>query len=398
MTSNNLAERAYNAIHNGALTNSKRPSCFVKGIYPTHFRRAFDCYTWDHENNRYIDYICSLGANLLGHVNPKIKAAIVNQLDNGTIYSLGSIIEIEAAERLKEIFYFMGKVRFLKTGTEASVAALRMARSHTKRQKLLSDGYHGWADEFISLTPPATGCVQHHQIEKLISLDQINGDVAAVIIEPVITEYSEKRIEYLNKLRETCTKHGTLLIFDEIITGFRFRNLGVCLDTGVRPDILLLGKTIGGGLPLSAVLTAPGIGENQDWFVSSTFAGDVCALVAFKSFIDQLQSTHKISTLWLEGERFKTEFNDLSPLIQIEGYPTRGVFVGSDINKALFMQEACKAGILFGPSWFYAFPHIELREIVINSCRDILQRLKHGQIKLEGDMPVKAFAQKQRES
>lgn len=397
MRSNTWADRANIAIHNGALTNSKRPACFVNGIYPSHLVKANGCYVWDYEGNRYIDFICSLGANLLGHQNIKIKQAIINQLDKGLLYSLGSTAEVEAAEILRVMFYFMGKVRFLKTGSEASIASLRIARSHTKRSIVLSEGYHAWHDEFVSLTPPATGCVEHKFIEKLTSLNQINENVAAVIVEPVITDFSSSRMQFLIELRERCTKYGVMLIFDEIITGFRYRKNAVCLDTGIRPDILLLGKALGGGLPLSAVLTAPGIGEDQDWFVSSTFAGDLSALVAFRALGEQIATTHKNETLWAEGERFQSEFNALSDLVKLEGYPTRGVLSGSDLNKALFMQESCKAGILFGPSWFFAHPHIELREIVINSCRDILQRIKHGHVKLEGEMPVKPFAQKQRE-
>lgn len=286
------------------------------------------------------------------------------------------------------------------------MAAIKIARSHhgvrsnpgvRLRPLILSDAYHGWSDPFIGLTEPRCGVVQDQFVLPLKGNEDKIKIAAGVIIEPVITDNGPERMQYLQNLREECTKHGTLLIFDEIITGFRYIDWSVSLHTGIRPDILLLGKAMGGGLPLSAVLTAPGIGDDQDWFVSSTFAGDVSALVAFESFVDQLRTSHKIEKLWFEGERFKTEFNNLSDIVKIEGYSTRGVLVGSDLNKALFMQEACKAGILFGPSWFYNFPLIEFNDIVLNSCRDIFMRIKNNQVQLEGEMPVKAFAQRLRE-
>lgn len=390
-------DRAVYAILHGSLTNSKRPQCFVRGVFPTHIQKTSGVYAWDFEHNRYIDFICGLGSNLLGAQNPKIKAAVIDQLDRGTVFSLGSGIEVQAAEKLKEIFYQMGKVRFLKTGTEACIAAVKIARSHTNRSMILSEGYHGWSDEFVSLTPPAIGCVKSEMIQKFSSLDQINESVAAVIVEPVITDHSPARIQFLKDLRDKCTKTGTMLIFDEIITGFRFLDLSVTHSTGIKPDVLLLGKAMGGGFPLSAVITAPGIGEDQEWFVSSTFAGDTIALAAFMSLAEQLNSTHRISRLWGEGMRFCQEFNAISPLVQIQGYPTRGVLAGNDLHKALFMQEACKAGMLFGPSWFFAFPHIELRDVVINSCKDILFRIEKNMVSLEGEMPQKPFAQKARE-
>lgn len=390
-------DRAVYAILHGSLTNSKRPQCFVRGVFPTHIQKTSGVYAWDFEHNRYIDFICGLGSNLLGAQNPKIKAAVIDQLDRGTVFSLGSGIEVQAAEKLREIFYQMGKVRFLKTGTEACMASLRIARSHTGRSVVFSEGYHGWSNEFISLTSPGVGCVRDESIQKFSSLDQINESVAAVIVEPVITDHSPARIQFLKDLRDKCTKTGTMLIFDEIITGFRFQDMSVTHFSGVKPDILLLGKAMGGGFPLSAVMTAPGIGEDQEWFVSSTFAGDTIALVAFMALAEQLNSTHRISRIWGEGARFCQEFNAISPLVQIQGYPTRGVLAGNDLHKALFMQEACKAGMLFGASWFFAFPHIELRDVVINSCKDILFRIEKNMVSLEGEMPQKPFAQKQRE-
>lgn len=389
--------RSSDAIHGGALTNSKRPECFVKGVYPTHFVKGEYCYLYDTEGKKYIDFICALGTNLIGYNNPQINNAFFSQIYQGTIYSFPSTIEVVAAEKVKEILPFIGKVRFLKTGTEAASAALRIALAHTGRTKVLSHGYHGWSDAFVSLTPPAVGVPNQPQMHSLTSLNQIDEETACVIIEPIITDYSAQRVTYLQELKEKCKKNGALLIFDEIITGFRFPNYSFSTFSGIHPDIILLGKCIGGGLPLSVVATKPGIGESKDWFVSSTFAGDTVALAGMLKLIELLRNNFKIGALWDSGQYFLNQFNSYAPeVLKIDGYPTRGVFIGSDLDKALFFQEACKAGMLFGPSFFYGFCHQGLNDIVLSSCKDILIRIKNKQVSLEGEMPKTPYAQQVR--
>jgi len=389
--------RSNESIHHGALTNSKRPSCFIKEIYPSHVTKAEDCYLYDVDGKKYVDFICALGTSLLGYANIQLNDAIIRQIHKGTVYSLGSVLEVQAAEKMKELFPFTGKVRFLKTGTEAASASLRIAMAHTGRDKVLSHGYHGWSDSFVSLTEPGLGVPKQVHIEKFENLSQIDETVACVIIEPIITELSKERLLYLQDLKQKCKKTGTLLIFDEIITGFRFPKFSFSNYSGIHPDILLLGKAIGGGLPLSCVLTAKGIGEDKDWFVSSTFAGDTAALAGFMKLTELLTNEYKLDRLWDSGEYFQSRFNDLSDIVKIEGYPTRGVFVGDDLNKALFFQESCKAGILLGPSFFYNFSHMRISDVVLNSFKDILTRIKNNQVKLEGTMPLTPFAQKVRE-
>lgn len=391
--------RASDCIHGGALTNSKRPSCFVQGIFPTHVVRGDDCYLFDVNGKRYIDFICGLGSNLIGYANPQLNDAIIKQLQRGTVYSLSSTIEVEAAEKLKELFPFVGKIRFLKTGSDAAAASLRIAMAHTGRSKVLSHGYHGHDNEFVALTPPALGVAPQPHMQTLSSLDQIDESIACVIVEPIITELSPQRTMYLQELKEKCNSVGTLLIFDEIITGFRFPNFSYSCFSGVQPDIILLGKCIGGGLPLSVVATKPGIGDDKEWFVSSTFAGDTTALAGMMKLIDLLKNNFKLSQLWEAGQRFQDEFNAIAPeIIKIEGYPSRGIFIASQLNKGLFFQEACKAGILFGSSFFYNFGHIKLNEIVISSCTDIITRIKNKQVELEGVLPKAPFAQQVREA
>jgi glutamate-1-semialdehyde aminotransferase len=386
-----IYHRSLHVIAQGALTNSKRPESFVFGEYPTHLTRGDGCFLYDLKSNKYLDYICSLGVNLLGHNNSTIFQAITKAYHEGTVLSLSSVAEVDYGEKIKGLFN-VDRIRIFKTGSEACHAALRIARSYNGKGFVLSEGYHGWNEEFVSLTPPAVGCANNFKIIKFESMDQLAAyDVGTIIIEPIITDYSEGRIEFLKKLRDECTRKNIVLIFDETITGCRFPKLSVSKYLGIDPDILILGKAIGGGLPLSIVGGKKEIMESGDYFTSSTFSGDRLAMAASTAFLNIL-TRDGITKLWDSGENFIEQFNSLSSILKIEGYPTRGIFKGNDIIKALFFQEAIRAKILFGPSWFFSFPLREHTFSTISTCKDILTRIESGQVKLIGKIPKSPFS------
>jgi glutamate-1-semialdehyde aminotransferase len=262
-------------------------------------------------------------------------------------------------------------------------------------------------------------------------MDQIKDNVACVIIEPIITDYSQARLNWLQEVIRKAHVNGALVIFDEVITGFRWPKLSFSKESGIHPDIICLGKACASGLPLAIVGLADHVGEpgercaweyappardwvpayaegdpelsyrrqppQLEWFVSSTYAGELLSLAAFKRTCEMLTSDKfPLERLWADGQIFLDEFNSIWPMVQIEGYPTRGVFKGDLKAKALFWQEACKAGLLFGPSWFYGFQHIGMREQVIGTCKDILTRIQTGSVSLEGELPSSPFAERVR--
>jgi glutamate-1-semialdehyde 2,1-aminomutase len=390
------AKRAKARIAQGALTNSKRPQSFVNGFYPTHVVSGQGVNLIDTRGFRYIDFICGLGSNLLGYGHALPTAAAVDALRFGPTLSFSTVKEIELAEQISDAFPFVEKVKFLKSGSEGCTASVRIARAHTGRLKVLSENYHGWHDEFVSLTPPAVGVPPHLHIEALSpSLDNLEG-AAAVILEPVSLDLSDTRIAWLRQLREECTKHGVVLIFDETITAMRFPRLCVATYLGIHPDLIVFGKALANGFPLSCVGGRAEI-MDVDYFVSSTFAGEMASIAAGLATLKAVQRAYDIGHLWNAGQRFKDRFNAMAVGVKLEGYATRGVFVGDDLPKALFFQEACRAGLLFGPSWFYAFPHIELEDQVFAALKDVFMKLNLGGVALEGDLPKKAIAQKIRE-
>lgn len=394
-----IKQRASRAIAHGSLTNSKRPQSFVEGVYPTHLTHGRECYVFDVDGNRFIDFICGLGSNLIGYGDRRIIEACMGRLTKGGTLSLGTQLEVEYAERIKELFP-VEKIRVLKTGSEACSAAIRIARAFNRRPHIISEGYHGWADEFVSLTPPAIGVNPSLRIHELKHLGNavFEREVAAVIVEPIITDFSPARIQFLRDLSARCKKHGMLLIFDETITGLRFPELSVARHIGVTPDLMILGKAIGGGMPISIVGGRADVMES-DYFVSSTFAGDTIAMAASLETLKQVTSDRLVLDMWNRAEAFQKEFNSIEPEIcAIRGYPMRGVLDGFEIGNALFMQEAVKAGILFGKSFFWNYHHDKEAHHVLNLCRGILTRIKHNEVQLEGELPKKAFAQRVREN
>lgn len=391
--------RANTAIAHGALTNSKRVETLIKGVTPTHATHAEGAYLYGVDGKKYLDYCCANGTSLFGYAHPEIRQAIEAQLKRGWLYSLGSTMEVECAELVKDRVPFVRKVRFLKNGSDACEAAVRIACAHTGRTRVLSSGYHGFNSQFVSLTPPALGVPPQAHIDALKSLDQINGETACVIVEPIMLEDSLARREWLQALSRECKRHGALLIFDEIITGFRWPGLTFSRDSGIHPDIICLGKAGAAGLPLSIVGLGEGIGDGKEWFVSSTCAGELLSLAVFRQVCKMLNNKYKIEELWREGKFFLEDFNAIWPeKLTIQGYPTRGAFQGDTLVKALFWQESHKAGILFGPSWFVGFQHIGMRDQIISACRDIIRRIQNGEVQLEGDLPRSPFAQKVRET
>ena len=393
--------RSERSIAQGALTNSKRPQSFVDGIYPTHLSHGKGAFVYCADTGkRYVDFICGLGSNLFGYGNEEIAKAVSQAYLMGSALSLGSPLEVECAELLQAAMPWVKRTKFLKTGSEACSAAIRIARAATGRNLVISADYHGWHDSFVSLSDPAKGVPKLPNCSNLF-VEKMGGahsyrDVAALIIEPVVTDWSEERRQRLIELQDLCRRNGTWLILDEVITGYRWPKLSVSRWAGLEPDLICLGKSIGGGMPLAAVCGRDAKAmDDPEYFVSSTFAGDRTALAAFKAIHGMMKRPQwDVDDLWERGKLFIANFNRLMEgIVSIEGYPTRGVLKGEPERKAIFMQEACKAGLLFGPSFFFGFQHRELVDEVLGVLKDISLKIRLGGVSLEGALPASPFAQ-----
>ncbi|MGY0634580.1 glutamate-1-semialdehyde 2,1-aminomutase [Luteimonas sp. A478] len=246
------------------------------GGEPFFVERADGAYLYDVDGNRYIDYVGSWGPMIVGHNHPKVREAVAEAIGNGLSFGTPCPAEVTMAETITRLVPSCEMVRMVNSGTEATLSAIRLARGATGRQRIVKfEGcYHGHGDSFLvkagsgmltlgvptSPGVPAglselTSTISYNDFEGATKLfDEIGSEVAAVIIEPVVGNANclPPREGYLQHLRELCTKHGALLIFDEVMTGFRVALGGAQARYGVTPDLSTFGKIIGGGMPVGA--------------------------------------------------------------------------------------------------------------------------------------------------
>jgi glutamate-1-semialdehyde 2,1-aminomutase len=232
------------------------------GVSPFFASKSSGSYIWDVDGNKYIDLVASLAAVTLGYGDPDINKAVKRQLKKGVSLSLSSKIEALVAEKIIDLVPSAEMVRFAKNGSDVTSAAVRIARHFTNRDHIISIGYHGWHDWYIGSTTRSMGVPKAVQALTLSAkyndlssveniFDKVKGDVAAVILEPMNSV--DPAPGYLESLRYFCSSNDVLLIFDEVITGFRFAKGGAQELFGVTPDLSCFGKGLANGFPISAI-------------------------------------------------------------------------------------------------------------------------------------------------
>ena len=379
-------ERGDNCLAQGHTgVNSKRHTCYPEN-YPSHVVRGEGCYVYDAWGNRYLDFICGLGCLLLGHNPPKVTEAVSRQLAQGVIYSLPHVLEIEVAEKIQELFPHIDKVRYLKSGNEATLAAVRIARSYSGLPWVYSEGYHGHGDLWTSMTPPSDGVCDTFKI----SPENTKVGLGTVICEPVGLDASEGRKGRL----QAKIERADIVIFDEVITGLRVPKFSVGRWWEMTPDITVLGKSIASGFALSVVAGKRDV-MDSDYFVSSTYSGNAVDLAACKATLEEV-GKKGINDLWYYANRFQERFNKVClPIdVRLTGYGTRGMLpVDENPRAALLLQEMCKAGVLFGKAFFFSFAHLDanVEDTVMNLLSDAVHRINQGKVKLEGKLPTGTF-------
>lgn len=259
----------------GGVNSPVRAFKSVGGV-PIFFQRGQGAYVWDADNKAYIDYVCSWGPLILGHAHPQVIKAVEAAAKNGLTFGAPTEMELKIAELLCKLVPSIEQVRLVSSGTEATMSAIRLARGYTGRSRIIKfEGcYHGHDDSLLvkagsgALTfghPSSAGVPAETAAQTTVldyndflgleqTFDQIGGEIAAVIVEPVAGNMNliVSKPGFLLALRDLCTKYGSILIFDEVMTGFRV-GLGCAQELyGVKPDLTTLGKVIGGGMPMAA--------------------------------------------------------------------------------------------------------------------------------------------------
>lgn len=272
--SDQLFEKA-KTIFPGGVNSPVRAFKSVEGS-PLFIAKGDGCHIWDEDGNKFVDFCCSWGPLILGHNNPKVREAIVNTLANGTSFGAPTKLENELGALILENNPFIQKIRFVSSGTEAVMSAIRLARGYTKRDKIIKfDGcYHGHADSLLVKagsglatfgTSSSAGVPEAFSRETIVvplndeqaileTVKKYPNEIACMIIEPIPANNGLllQKKEYLEFLRKVCTENGIMLLFDEVISGFRVAFAGAAEYYGIKPDIITYGKIIGGGMPVGA--------------------------------------------------------------------------------------------------------------------------------------------------
>jgi glutamate-1-semialdehyde aminotransferase/transketolase C-terminal domain/subunit len=308
--SKSLWERAKQLIPGGTQTLAKGPGQHVDGVAPKYLARGRGCRVWDVDGNEYLDMTMAVGPLSLGYADPVVDEAIRTQLADGITFSLMHPLEVEVAELIRAHVPNAEQVRFSKTGADVTSAAIRVARAHTGRDRVVCCGYHGWHDWYIGTTDRGHGIPQASR--DLVSTfdyndldtvrDAIDVDTACVILEPQVVEAPAPG--FLEGIRKLCDDAGVLLIFDEMWTGFRLALGGAQQKFGVRADLITFSKALANGMPLSVLTGRADVMQRfeREVFFYTTFGGEAVSLAAAAATIPELIRRNVPETLARRGQ------------------------------------------------------------------------------------------------
>jgi glutamate-1-semialdehyde aminotransferase len=379
-------------------TLAKGPGQNIKGVAPKYLQRGKGSHVWDVDGNEYIDFTMAVGPLSLGYAYDKVDEAIKEQLKDGITFSLMHPLEVEVAQLINKVVPNAESIRYSKVGADVTSAAVRLARAYTGRNKVLCCGYHGWHDWYISVTDRNKGIPQavqdltytfnYNDIQSVI--DSIDEDTACVILEPFVFE--EPKDNFLHKLRDVCSENGTLLIFDEMWTGFRIAVGGAQEYFGVKADLACFSKAVANGMPVSILTGKKEIMKllEKDVFFFTTFGGEALSLAAVKATVTEIIEKNVPAYLAKQGRKLKDGYNSIAQKLGMDytkcsGFDCRTIitFDGekSGCNplemKSLVQQEMIKRGILWGGFHNMSFSHTdEDIEYTLKAYEDVLPILK----------------------
>jgi glutamate-1-semialdehyde 2,1-aminomutase len=380
--SEKMLAQALKTIPLGTQTFSKSKVHYPYGASPFFIQKGKGSKVWDIDGNKYIDFVSSLASILLGYNDPDIIRAVKKQLKNGPIFSLPHPIENQVAKKIIALIPCAEMVRFGKNGSDATTGAIRLARAYTKREHVAVCGYHGWHDWYIGSTsrnlgiPKSTINLTHAfmynditSLEKIF--DKYPDQIAAVIMEP--TNITPPKKGFLESVKKITHKNNSLLIFDEIVTGFRLSLGGAQELFGVTPDLATFGKAIANGYPLSVLTGKAKIMKLlEEVFFSFTFGGETLSLAAALATINKIQKERVLDKIKKRGEKLVldlkkliTKYN-LEHIFKISGQPCWSFLNIKETKeyssleiKTFLMQEMLKRGILMLGTHNITFSHTD---------------------------------------
>lgn len=370
--SNAWLERALHTIPTGSQTFSKAHIQFPQGHAPLFVEEGRGAHITDVDGNDYVDLIMGLAAVGLGYRDPDVDAAIATQLAKGITFSLPTRLEAELAELLVECVPSAEMVRFGKNGSDATTAAVRLARAFTGRDLVIACSYHGWHDWYIGSTtrnlgvPDVVGKLTHscpagdiEWIERFFDAHQ--GQVACIIVEPMLLPRPPETLAAIAKLARA---NGAVLIFDEVATGFRFSLGGAQELYGVTPDLSAFGKSMANGMPLSAIVGRKDIMMLMEQiFFSGSFGGEALSLAASIATIKKLRSEKVVEHIWDYGSKIQAGMratiarHRLEPFIDVLNEPCLGFIsvkgtaeIEQPVMRTFMLSEMISRGVFMNGS------------------------------------------------
>ena len=384
---NKYWSKALKIIPNGNMLFSKRPDMFLPKFWPTYYKKSEKCFIWDHKNRKYIDMIFAVGTNTLGYSNKFVDKKVLKALKLGNMTSLNCFEEYELANKLLKINKWAGMVKFARSGGEANVIAIRIARSYMKdRTNVAVCGYHGWHDWFLSTNLKSKKSLDKH-LNKNVPLGGVSKELKGTSYS---FEYNNiKKLEYLlkhkkigiikmevernikpekNFLAKVCKlskKYKTVLIFDECTSGFRQSYGGIFQDYNLTPDIVTFGKAIGNGYALTAIVGKKKIMKSAETsFISSTFWSERIGFTAGLATLEYMKKNKSWKKIKKTGEEIKKEWIKLSKkyglkikVFGISSIPQFAFLNKNSIYKTYITQEMLKKNILASNIVYVSLAH-----------------------------------------
>jgi len=423
--SNTFKERAKKIVPHLTGTFSRAAPSYIEGVFPVYAQNAHGSHFIDVDENEYIDYVMALGPITLGYNYESINQAIISQLKEGILFSLPHPIEVELSEKICNVIPHAEMAKFEKSGSNAVTGAVRAARAFTKRDKIAYCGsggvWHDWQAAMVSrdsgIPKFNSELIKTFDYNDADGLEQIfednKNEIAAVVLEPTV--YEQPQNNFLNKVRQLTNQNDSVLVLDEVVTGFRFDLGGAQKYFNIKGDLVCFGKGMGNGLPISSI-TGPSEfmkSFNEVW-VSSTNNSENLSLAGTYAVIKEMQEKKTISHCWNIGKKLFDGWNQTVKKFNLDakmyGYPIRMHLqcFDSDKNeslslKSLLLQEMVKNGIFMSVlgSTFICYSHSEkdVENTLIsleNACEFVTKNVKNGNYEefLEGDMPKSIWSMK----
>ena len=323
--SQELFEEAKTLVPGGVL-GARKPGDFIMGEYPIFLEYGKGCRLTDVDGNEFIDFLCGYGPIILGYREEEVDDAVIRQLkDKGFCFSLTQPYQNELAQKLNRLIPSAELSIFLKTGSDATTASIRIARAYTNRMKVMRCGYHGWHDWCVEMKGGIPEKVyedvhefHYNDLDRINDLMKKHGDQTAAIImtpfgHPLHQKMQTPKPGFLEGVRELADKYGAVLVFDEVRTCFRLRMGGAQELYGVTPDLTVLGKGMANGYAISVVTGKKDVmmAAASKLFISSTFFPNSDGYIAALKTIEIMERDKVLENIWEKGERLLKKIQDI---------------------------------------------------------------------------------------